>query len=111
MSRYQLQSGLRRAIFRTLISNGMSLADIGRRWGISKQAVYNAVYHERKVARNRAEYAIRKGTLARKEHCEHCLRHERYVGQIEMHHADYSKPLEVTFLCRPCHRAAHRRRA
>jgi rubrerythrin len=24
-----------------------------------------------------------------------------------MHHADYSKPLEVTWMCRPCHLAEH----
>lgn len=109
MSRYQHQAGLRRAIFRMMISNGMSLADIGRRYGISRQAVYNAIYHERKVARNKAEYAIKKGLLRRKDHCEHCLRHQRFAGQIEMHHHDYAKPLEVTFLCRSCHTAHHRR--
>ena len=26
---------------------------------------------------------------------------------LQMHHADYSKPLAVTFLCRHCHRKRH----
>lgn len=26
---------------------------------------------------------------------------------VEMHHADYSKPLEITWLCRDCHLDRH----
>lgn len=26
-----------------------------------------------------------------------------------MHHPDYSKPLEVVWMCRPCHLAEHKR--
>lgn len=111
MSRFQLHAQRRRAIFRLMLASGMSLSTIGARYGITKQAVYNAIHHERKSARSRAQYAIQKGLLDRKKHCERCLRHERYAGQIEMHHDDYSKPLEVRFLCRPCHHKAHRKAA
>lgn len=27
--------------------------------------------------------------------------------KVEKHHPDYSKPLEVVWLCRPCHRRLH----
>jgi hypothetical protein len=30
-------------------------------------------------------------------------------GVLQMHHADYTKPLAVEFLCLRCHAARHRR--
>ena len=54
--------------------------------------------------------AIKSGKLVPKP-CERCGATDR----IEAHHPDYSKPLEVKWLCFPCHRALHveerRRRA
>jgi hypothetical protein len=53
-----------------------------------------------------AHIALRNGVrggLIEKEPCEVC-------GSIEAeaHHPDYSKPLEVVWLCRKHHKAAHR---
>lgn len=31
-------------------------------------------------------------------------------AKVQMHHPDYDRPLEVGFLCAPCHRAEHRGR-
>jgi len=28
--------------------------------------------------------------------------------EVEMHHPDYSQPLAVEWICRPCHQAQHR---
>ncbi len=36
--------------------------------------------------------------------CEEC----NYKGRLDAHHHDYNKALEVTFLCKPCHREWHR---
>lgn len=44
--------------------------------------------------------AIRRGTLVRPDRCERC----GAVGWIEAAHIDYSQPLDVRWLCRPCHR-------
>lgn len=52
--------------------------------------------------------AIRRGELIPDEVCERCggvpcLGMKRLDG----HHDDYSRPLDVRWLCRPCHRRVH----
>lgn len=49
--------------------------------------------------------AIRNGKLIKPEICETCSKPGR---QIEGHHNDYSKPLEVVWLCSACHKQLHR---
>lgn len=56
--------------------------------------------HEARWAVNRA---IASGRLARQP-CQVCG-----AAKADAHHHDYSKPLDVTWLCRPCHAAEHRR--
>jgi formylmethanofuran dehydrogenase subunit E len=53
------------------------------------------------IARSYVKVYIRRGKIE-KLPCEKC-------GSIfsECHHEDYSKPLEVKFLCRPCHLKLH----
>jgi hypothetical protein len=49
---------------------------------------------------NQAIYrAIKRGKMTRPTTCEECG-HER---RIEAAHKDYSRPLDVRWLCRPCH--------
>lgn len=48
--------------------------------------------------------AVRDGILIRPQAYESC----GYTGKIEGHHDDYTKPLSVTWLCIPCHKAWHR---
>lgn len=43
--------------------------------------------------------AIKSGKLLRPDACDKCGQ----GGRIEAHHDDYSKPLEVRWLCVPCH--------
>jgi len=46
------------------------------------------------------------------EECQRCHgkpgKGRRNASLIEAHHNDYSKPLEVVWLCRDCHRLIHR---
>lgn len=52
---------------------------------------------ERTVARNRARFSLKAMP------CEVCGTTEK----VERHHHDYSKPLEITFLCRAHHHELH----
>lgn len=56
-------------------------------------------YPEKARARNAVAYALRHGTLVRPDTCGRC----GVKGDIEASHDDYAKPLEVEWLCRPCH--------
>lgn len=59
-------------------------------------------YPERVAARNEVRKALRNGTL-KKEPCSHCGSIE-----VEAHHEDYSKPLEVIWWCQKYHDFYHR---
>ena len=49
-------------------------------------------------------YAIKTGRLVRPSQCSECL----HQCKPEAHHDDYSKPLDVRWLCRSCHCRFHR---
>lgn len=63
---------------------------------------YRARNREKSQAQNRLNYAIRKGRMSRLP-CEACGTEER----VHAHHEDYSKPLDVHWLCYVCHKKAH----
>lgn len=114
---------------------GQSLAPIASDMGVSRQAMWdllrrrtdmrpqarfgaeNNFFREGSRARKEAhrilERAVAAGTVTRPDQCEECggataFKDER--AGIDAHHDDYSKPLEVRWLCRKCHHAAHRMR-
>ena len=55
-------------------------------------------------AQKAAQKAVKNGRLIRPSSCSQCVR----PCKPEAHHDDYSKPLEVRWLCRGCHVAHHR---
>ena len=57
-------------------------------------------YPERVRAREIVSTAIRRGKIVRGEFCEICGR----TIKVQAHHEDYSKPLEIVWLCSKCHR-------
>jgi ribosomal protein S27AE len=60
---------------------------------------------EKYAARRAALYAVKIGKLRRPEACSDCGK----TCKPHAHHADYSKPLDVTWLCGRCHGKEHRR--
>jgi len=61
----------------------------------------------RRKARRAVQSALEAGELRRPERCEGC----EGAGPIEAHHPDYSKPLDVAWLCEHCHLLADREMA
>jgi hypothetical protein len=59
-------------------------------------------FPERRQAHHIANNALRTGALTRPDRCEGC----NQGAHIEKHHPDYSKPLIVVWLCKPCHAIA-----
>jgi hypothetical protein len=58
---------------------------------------------EKIVARNAVNHALARGEIEVKP-CERC----GFGIGVQAHHEDYNKPLEVVWLCRPCHGQRHR---
>ena len=69
---------------------------------------YNAEYHRDHAiehsARNILNYNLRMGRITKPENCEKCGK----PLPLEAHHEDYSKPLEINWLCRTCHSVIHK---
>ena len=59
---------------------------------------------EKAKARSAVSGAIRSGRLTRSDFCESCFQEEFAEG----HHEDYSKPLDVDWLCIECHIELHK---
>lgn len=57
---------------------------------------------DKKKAHTAVNNALRSGKLEKRP-CAFC----GCQDGLEAHHHDYSKPLDVTWLCRPCHRRFH----
>jgi len=78
-----------------------------RKRGCRQDKAYRDFYIEKFPEKYRAHYllsnAVRDGRLKR-ESCEKCGRKDTHG-----HHEDYSKPLEVRWLCPPCHFAEHKK--
>jgi hypothetical protein len=69
-----------------------------------RQREYRKVNRLQDTAHKLVEQALKSGKLKKKT-CEHkgCS-----IKKTEAHHEDYSKPLEVTWLCKKHHGSVHR---
>lgn len=87
-----------------MVESGVSLQLVGQRFGISRQRVDQIVQPLKQAVRSVLAEAVARGTVIRPDNCQTCGK----AGKIEGHHPDYSKPLDVMWLCPKCHRAEHR---
>lgn len=65
-----------------------------------------------KAASHKVEKALRSGRLIRSANCERCGEPDKPAKNgrsgLAGHHEDYSKPLEVVWLCQRCHVERHK---
>ena len=61
-------------------------------------------FPQKRMAINAVNNAVRDGRLNKPDSCDRCSKQKRLHG----HHDDYSKPLDVMWLCVPCHHARHK---
>lgn len=90
------------------LENKVRLSGYRRRWREKNrervketQLRYDLRYPEKEVARNRVAMAVRNGKLKRLP-CATCGE-----AKTDAHHEDYSKPLDVIWLCRNHHSRRH----
>jgi hypothetical protein len=69
----------------------------------AKIAERNRKYPKRAKAISIVRSALMKGTLVRPSQCSKCDNKKN----IQAHHEDYSKPLEIIWLCASCHAGLH----
>lgn len=73
---------------------------------VKKEIASSPEYKNRKTANTYLLNAIRDKRVIKKDYCEHC----GIVGaSLDGHHDNYLKPLEVIWLCKPCHGKEHKR--
>lgn len=68
-----------------------------------KQPPYKRVKTEREYARIKLNNAVKLGKVIRPSTCSRC----QEKAKVQGHHPDYSKPLEVIWLCSKCHGLEH----
>lgn len=87
-------------------ANGRSTSKQQRTKRQEYKKLYRARCLERDSAGQALRTAVREGHIAKPDRCQDC----GVTEKIEAHHEDYSKPLEVAWLCPRCHKAHDRKR-
>lgn len=75
----------------------------GNRQGYEYTKKYRALNPDKTKAHHMVNNRVHRGTMVKKTECEEC----GSTFAIEAHHEDYSKPLDVTWLCSACHKKRH----
>lgn len=93
-----------------------ALRKIARRSEINRarerrnSAAFRAKYPQKAAAKRAVRSAIERGEMARPDACQVCgatARRQDGITAVQAHHPDYSRPLDVIWLCPWCHAKAH----
>jgi hypothetical protein len=105
MERYKPRGRGRPQVFRADIAlrTDISQSELARELGVSRQRVNQVMRKEAHLARNAVASALRRGKITVPDRCERC----KLEKSLQAHHPDYSKPLDVQWLCVPCHNLVH----
>lgn len=63
-------------------------------------------YPEKYKARTDLNNALKLGKIVKPNHCEQCQQATK-SRKLHGHHEDYSRPLDVVWLCQACHTKRH----
>ena len=74
-----------------------------RRQNQEAKARHRKRHPDKEKARRTVARAIELGEIVKPKQCSRCTRRVRSANDLHAHHADYSKPLQVEWLCRKCH--------
>jgi hypothetical protein len=88
----------------SLIGNGGGPSELGRVLGVSRQRVHQLLNPLQVRARGAVSRALESGRLQRPPACHRC---RLETSDLEAHHPDYSRPLDVRWLCPACHAIVH----
>lgn len=72
---------------------------------LERSKTWQQANREKRAAHIMVGNAVRAGKILKPSACQRCG--EASV-KLDGHHEDYAKPLDVTWLCEPCHGARHR---
>lgn len=94
----------------TMRKLGMTYGEISETMGITREGIHWLLDPSKSQARMIVRLAVGFGILKKPNHCEKCFsippkKRSRGVKpwRLAAHHEDYSKPVEVVWLCPRCH--------
>lgn len=76
---------------------------VSMEYRVQKQRERRQADPSKYLARQKVERAVAKGQIAKADNCFFCASSDK----LQAHHHDYSKPLDVFWLCPPCHGKLH----
>ncbi len=81
-----------------------STRDLAKVLGVSRQRAHQLLNQDKHNARGLVAAAIRSGVIAKPPFCFRC---GNKTEDLEAHHWDYDRPLDVGWFCPKCHAAVH----